>query len=85
MKDVLQAIEDRFLIFNLPGLGGIRLLLTAFKVGVHFTSVGWVLFIMRDLEETARDKQESTEILHCVTAHVQRATGSRTNRITSII
>lgn len=59
MKNVLQAIEDRLFIFNLPGLGGIRLLLAALEVGVHFTSVRGVLFIVRDLDQTQGNNPES--------------------------
>lgn len=44
MQDVLQAVEDGFIVLDLFALAGICLL-TALKIGVDFTSVGWVLFV----------------------------------------
>lgn len=46
MEDVLQAVEDGFVIFDFSALGGICPLLTALEVGVHFTCVRGVLFVM---------------------------------------
>lgn len=46
VEDVLQAVEDGFVIFDFSALGGICPLLTAFEVGVHFTRVRGVLFVM---------------------------------------
>lgn len=49
MQDVLEAVEDRLVIFDFSALGGVRPLLAALEVGVHLTCVGGVLFVMRHL------------------------------------
>lgn len=56
VQDVLEAVEDGFVIFDFSAFGGICPLLAALKVGVHFTRVGGVLFIMCHLQrESGRD------------------------------
>lgn len=49
MKDVLQAVKDGFVIFDFSAFAGIRPLLAALEVGVHFTRVGGILFVMSHL------------------------------------
>lgn len=49
MQDVLEAVEDRLVIFDFSALGGVRPLLAALEVGVHLTCVGGVLLVMRHL------------------------------------
>lgn len=46
VQDVLEAVEDRLVIFDFPALAGVRPLLAALEVRVHFTRVGGVLFVM---------------------------------------
>lgn len=46
VQDVLEAVEDRLVIFDLSALGGVRPLLAALEVGVHLTRVGGVLLVM---------------------------------------
>ena len=52
MKDVLQAIEDCFVVLDFSILGGVCPPLAALKVGVHFTCVGRVLLVMCYLGRT---------------------------------
>lgn len=46
MKDVLQAVKDSLVIFDFSAFAGIRPLLAALEVGVDFTRVGGILFVM---------------------------------------
>lgn len=46
VQDVLEAVEDRLVIFDLSALGGVGPLLAALEVGVHLTRVGGVLLVM---------------------------------------
>ena len=51
VEDVLQAVEHRLVILDLPVLCGLRSGLPALKVGVHFAGVGRVLLVMCDLRD----------------------------------
>lgn len=51
MENVLKPIEDRFVVFDFSELSRFCLLLAALKVRVHLAGVGWILFVMCDLQE----------------------------------
>lgn len=65
MKNVLQSIKYCFLIFHLPYFRVFCLLFTAFKVGINFACVGWVLFIVSNLYEREILQLENTIRTEC--------------------
>lgn len=55
VQDVLEAVEDGFVVLDFVALAGVRPLLPALEVGVDLTGVGGVLFVVGHLEtETQR-------------------------------
>lgn len=50
VQDVLEAVEDGFVVFDFVALAGVRPALPALEVGVDFTRVGGVLFVMGHLQ-----------------------------------
>ena len=57
VEDVLEAVEDRLVILDLPVLGGLRPGLPALEVGVDFAGVGRVLLVMCDLWDEGTQRQ----------------------------
>lgn len=54
VQDVLKAVEDGFVVLDFAALAGVRPLLPALEVGVDFTRVGGVLFVMGHLQPEKR-------------------------------
>lgn len=50
VQDVLKAVEDGFVVLDFAALARVRPPLPALEVGVDFTRVGGVLFIMGHLQ-----------------------------------
>lgn len=50
VQDVLEAVEDGFVILDFLAFAGVRPLLPALEVGVDLTSVGGVLLVMGHLQ-----------------------------------
>lgn len=58
VQDVLEAVEDGFVILDFLAFAGVRPLFSALEVGVDLTSVGGVLLVMGHLQtkRTESDK-----------------------------
>lgn len=54
VQDVLEAVEDGFVVLDFPALAGVRPLLPALEVGIDFTRVGGVLLVMGHLQTENR-------------------------------
>lgn len=67
-KNVLQPRKYCFLVFHLPYFGVFCLLFTAFRVGLNFACVGWVLFIVSNLVGVGG--QENVELSLCLSIHL---------------
>lgn len=72
VQDVLEAVEDRLVIFDLSALGGVGPLLAALEVGVHLTRVGGVLLVMCHLHTEEGEGGEGGTLKSLVSAHNRR-------------